>query len=141
MRALGVSVVCDYPAAQAYAAGLVTLAALRTTGVLDQARLRSAFSGLRTTTLFGDFAIDPVSGRQVGHKMLLVQWHRGRKVLIDAEPDPNDGAIEFPSGWRLVLASMRYFRLSRRDRTRASHYREGSKYRDDPDEVDDAEKD
>jgi branched-chain amino acid transport system substrate-binding protein len=134
MRAMGAPV-CDYPAAQAYAAGLLTLTALRDAGALDQARLREAFSGLRTTTLFGDFAIDPVSGRQVGHKMLLVQWHRGRKVLIDAEPNPNDGAIEFPSGWRLVLASMQYFRLSRRER---NHHRQD---RDDTDEVDDDEKD
>ncbi|HEX3409860.1 MAG TPA: amino acid ABC transporter substrate-binding protein [Candidatus Binataceae bacterium] len=104
----------DYPSAQAYAAGLVTLAALRMADSLDHALIRKALANLRTTTLFGDFAIDPSSGRQVGHKMLLVQWHRGRKVLIDAEPDPNQGAIEFPSGWRLVLASMQYFRLSRR---------------------------
>jgi len=134
MRALGAPV-CDYPAAQAYAAGLLTLTALRAAGSLDQAQLRGAFSTLRTTTLFGDFAIDPVSGRQVGHKMLLVQWHRGRKVLIDAEPDPNDGAIEFPSGWRLVLASMQYFRLSRRDRDEHRQDRDGM------DEVDDDEKD
>ena len=138
MRTLGARD-CDYPAAQAYAAGLVTLAALRATGSLDHALLRSALSKLRTTTLFGDFAIDPVSGRQVGHKMLLVQWHRGRKVLIDAEPDPNAGAIEFPSGWRLVLASMQYFRLSRRDgddeHSRARHRG------DETDEIDDDEKD
>ncbi len=130
MRAAGART-CDYPAAQAYAAGLITLAALRETGALDQRNLRSALAKLRTTTLFGDFAIDPVSGRQVGHKMLLVQWHRGRKVLIDAEPNPDDGAIEFPSGWRLVLASMRYFRLS--------HGRH-SPDRDAPDEIDDEKK-
>jgi branched-chain amino acid transport system substrate-binding protein len=106
---------CDYPAAQAYAAGLVTIAALRKAGALDQVRLRNAFSDLRTTTLFGNFAIDPRTGRQIGHEVLLVQWHRGRKVLIDAEPDPNAGAIEFPSGWRMVLASMSYFRLHRED--------------------------
>jgi branched-chain amino acid transport system substrate-binding protein len=128
---------CDYPAAQAYAAGLLTLTALRACGSLDQAQLRSAFSDLRTTTLFGDFAIDPVNGRQVGHKMLLVQWHRGRKVLIDAEPDPNDGAIEFPSGWRLVLASMQYFRLSRRAQ---DYHRQDRQDQDDTDEVDDDEK-
>lgn len=131
MRALGTAG-CDYPAAQAYAAGLVTIATLRNVGALDQARLRSAFSDLRTSTLFGDFAIDPHSGRQVGHKMLLVQWHRGRKVLIDAEPNPDDGAIEFPSGWRLVLASMHYFRLSRRDRRPVGEV---------TDEIDDDEKD
>ena len=127
---------CDYPAAQAYAAGLVTVAALRNAGALvtapasrqtsalvtvrssrpagalDQARLRNAFADLHTTTLFGDFAIDPASGRQLGHQMLLVQWHRGRKVLIDAEPDPDAGAVEFPSGWRMVLTSLNYFRLT-----------------------------
>jgi branched-chain amino acid transport system substrate-binding protein len=133
MRAVG-ALECDYPAAQAYAAGLITLAALRAVGSLDQVQLRGAFSNLRTTTLYGDFAIDPVSGRQIGHKMLLVQWHHGRKVLIDAEPDPNDGAIEFPSGWRLVLASMQYFRLGRK------HSRDGGKL-DDADEIDDDEKD
>ncbi len=114
MQALGAAG-CDYPAAQAYAAGLVTIAALRKVGRLDQEQIRAAFSHLRTTTLFGDFAIDPIGGRQVGHKMLLVQWHRGRKVLIDDEPDPNAGAIEFPSGWRMVLASMHYFGLRRDD--------------------------
>src|SRR5260370_24188090 len=76
--------------------------------------LRAAFSDLRTTTMFGDFSIDLVSGRQLGHQMLLVQWHRGRKVLIDAEPNPDAAAIEFPSRWRMVLASINYFRLTSR---------------------------
>jgi branched-chain amino acid transport system substrate-binding protein len=121
---------CDYPAAQAYAAGLLSIAALRTADSVDQGRLHSAFSDVHTSTLFGDFAIDP-NGRQLGHKMLLVQWHRGRKVLIDAEPDPNAGAIEFPSGWRLVLASMHHFSLSGRDGPGGSEV---------PDEIDDDEK-
>jgi len=134
---------CDYPAAQAYAAGLVTVAALRNagalvtapasrqTGALDQARLRNAFADLHATTLFGDFAIDPASGRQLGHQMLLVQWHRGRKVLIDAEPDPDAGAIEFPSGWRMVLASINYFRLTSHARSTENPHAEL------PDEIDD----
>jgi branched-chain amino acid transport system substrate-binding protein len=114
MHAYDRSAGCDYPAAQAYAAGLLTLAALREAGAINQLRLRAAFSAMRTSTLFGDFAIDPVSGRQVGHRMLLVQWHGGRKVLIDAEPDPNAGALEFPSGWRLMVASLGWARLYRR---------------------------
>ena len=115
MRAHDAAAGCDYPAAQAYAAGLLSLAALRAAGKLDQPRLRAAFSALRTSTMFGDFAIDPVSGRQAGHRMLLVQWHNGRKVLIDAAPDPNAGALEFPSGWRLMAASFGWLRLYRRD--------------------------
>jgi len=113
-RAYGDGDSCDYPAAQAYAAGLLTLAALRAAGSLDQSRLRAAFADLHTSTLFGRFAIDPLNGRQTGHQMVLVQWHRGRKVIIDPDP-PADGHghLQFPTGWRLVLASLRALRLTR----------------------------
>jgi ABC-type branched-subunit amino acid transport system substrate-binding protein len=103
----------DYTAAQAYAAGLVTLAAIRAAASLDQQRLRAAFSDLRTTTFYGDFAIDRVTGRQIAHKMLLVQWHGGRKVIIAPEMHTVAGELEFPSGWRLILASLQSLRLYR----------------------------
>jgi branched-chain amino acid transport system substrate-binding protein len=73
---------CDYPAAQAYAAGLLGCAAIGACDSLDQRRLRDAIGEMRTSTLFGDFAIDRVSGRQIAHRMLLVQWHMGRKEII-----------------------------------------------------------
>ncbi len=104
----------DYPAAQAYAAGLLTMAAIRAAGALEAARIRAAFSDLRTTTFFGDFAIEPDSGRQIGHKMLLMQWHAGRKVIIHPEPELRTGELEFPSGWRLLLASLQMLRIKRR---------------------------
>jgi branched-chain amino acid transport system substrate-binding protein len=97
---------CDYPAAQIYAAGLLTAAAVRGLDTLDQTRLRAAFSELRTSTLFGDFAIDRVSGRQIGHKVLLVQWHAGQKVIIHPDAHAEVGSMEFPTGWRLMLASL-----------------------------------
>ena len=97
---------CDYPAAQAYAAGLILVAALKQCTSLDHTQLRAALSDLRTTTLFGDFAIDRVSGRQIGHKTLLVQWHGDRKVIIDPEVHAALGALEIPSGWRLILGSI-----------------------------------
>jgi len=97
---------CDYPAAQAYAGGLIALAALRECASLDHNALRTVCGDLRTTTLFGDYAIDRVSGRQIGHKMLLVQWHEGRKVTIDPEVHADLGALEIPSGWRLILGSI-----------------------------------
>jgi branched-chain amino acid transport system substrate-binding protein len=97
---------CDYPAAQIYAAGLLSAAALTACGSVGQENLRAAFSDLRTTTLFGDFAIDRVTGRQIGHKVLLVQWHGGEKVVIHPDAHADPGALEFPSGWRLVLASL-----------------------------------
>jgi branched-chain amino acid transport system substrate-binding protein len=113
MREHRPDVVCDYPAAQAYAAGLLTAAALKNAESLDQNRLRAAFSDLRTSTLFGGFAIDRITGRQVGHQMLLVQWHGGRKVIIEPEPRLDVGALEFPSGWRLLMSSFQLFKMSR----------------------------
>lgn len=115
MRNAGAVESPDYPAAQIYAAGLLTAAALASAASLDDNDLRAAFSDLRTTTMFGDFSIDRVAGRQIGHKMLLVQWHRGRKVIIQPEAHTDTGSLDFPSGWRLLLAGVDLLRLSRRD--------------------------
>ncbi len=103
---------CDYPAAQAYAAALLGCAAIREAGApLDHRRIRDALGAMRTSTLYGDFAIDRVSGRQLAHQVLLVQWHMGRKVIIHPESHSELGAMEFPSGWRLILASMHSLKL------------------------------
>jgi len=72
-----------------------------------------AFSDLHTTTFFGDFAIERENGQQVGHRMVLVQWHGGRKVIIHPEPDLRTGELEFPSGWRLLLTSLQMLRMKR----------------------------
>jgi branched-chain amino acid transport system substrate-binding protein len=82
----------DYPAAQAYAAGVVAHRCVEDAGSLDQAALRAAARRCRVTTFYGDFAIDPATGRQNGHSMLVVQWQRARKVIVwppqFAEADP-----------------------------------------------------
>ena len=115
MRARSPNIACDYPAAQAYAAALVTKAALESAQSLDTVKIREAFSDLHTTTFFGDFAIDRVTGRQIGHRMLLVQWHGGQKVVIDPDAHVEAGTLEVPSGWQLLLASFQRFKLTRRD--------------------------
>jgi branched-chain amino acid transport system substrate-binding protein len=103
----------DYIGAQAYAAGLLASAALDAVGGLEQDRIRAAFSDLRTSTLFGNFAIDPRTGRQVGHQMTLVQWHGGRKIIIAPESHEDAGSLEFPSGWRILLAGLDMLKLNR----------------------------
>jgi branched-chain amino acid transport system substrate-binding protein len=105
----------DYPAAQAYAAGLLTVAALRAADSLESARIRAAFSHLRTSTLFGEFAIEPATGAQIAHQMLVVQWHQGRKVIIQPEPNCVMGELEFPPGWRLLLGSLHSVLMRWRD--------------------------
>jgi len=113
MRSQGANGSCDYPAAQAYAAGLLSIEALRMVGRVDQQGMRAAFGDLRTTTLFGDFAIDRVTGKQFGHKVLLVQWHDSEKVVIHPAAHTEVGLLELPSGWQILLASLQALRLKR----------------------------
>jgi len=112
MHAAAPDASCDYPAAQIYAAGLLTGAALTAAGALEQERLRAAFGDLRTSTFYGEFALDRVTGRQIGHKVLLVQWHQGEKFIIHPDSHADLGALELPAGWRLILASFRGIRLT-----------------------------
>ena len=110
MRALGQGDP-NYPAACAYAAALIGCAAARAADSLDQNRMRAALGDLRTSTMLGDFAIDRVTGRQLAHHPILVQWHLGRRVIVDPVHHADRGEIEFPSGWRLILSSFRPVRV------------------------------
>jgi branched-chain amino acid transport system substrate-binding protein len=71
-----------YPAAQAFAAGLVAARCLREAGRGDDASLRAAADRLDCTTLFGRFRLDPATGRQVGHQVLTVQWQDGTRRVV-----------------------------------------------------------
>ena len=72
----------DYPMVQAYAGGLVAQRCLEIAGTLDQHALRQVASTLDFTTFYGRYRIDPGTGRQLGHRMPVVQWQGGRKVVI-----------------------------------------------------------
>jgi branched-chain amino acid transport system substrate-binding protein len=71
----------DYPAAQAYAACLIAQCCLEEAGADDESLWRAACA-LDCSTFFGRFHIDPKTGLQVGHEMVLVQWRRGRKLVV-----------------------------------------------------------
>jgi branched-chain amino acid transport system substrate-binding protein len=72
----------DYPAAQAYAAGLVIERCVETAGTLDPRRLRGVAGQLDFTTFYGRFRIDPATGRQVGHEPVVVQWQPDGKRVV-----------------------------------------------------------
>ena len=72
----------DYPMAQAYAGGLVAQRCIETAGTLEQHALRQVASSLDFTTFYGRYRIDPRTGRQLGHRMPVVQWQGGRKVVV-----------------------------------------------------------
>jgi len=75
----------DYPAAQAYAACLIAQRCLEEAGADDESLWRAACA-LDCETFFGRFHIDPATGLQVGHEMVLVQWRRGRKLVVWPPP-------------------------------------------------------
>ena len=73
----------EYPAAQAFATGLILgECRRRCAGSLDDRALLGAARALQTTTFYGGFRLDPSTGRQVGHRIRLVQWRDGRKREI-----------------------------------------------------------
>ena len=72
----------DYPMAQAYATGVVVQKCLEETGSADSQALREAASKLEFSTFYGRFKIDAETGRQTGREVLLVQWQKGRKVIV-----------------------------------------------------------
>jgi ABC-type branched-subunit amino acid transport system substrate-binding protein len=68
----------DYVAAQAYAAALVAAHCLE---LAPDAPFAAAHR-LTTTTFFGRFELDPASGLQRGHRLAVVRWRRGKRVLL-----------------------------------------------------------
>ena len=72
----------DYPAAQAYAACLIALRCLEGAGSAKDEALWQAACSLDCTTFFGRFKMDPLTGLQVVHEMVWVQWQHGRKAVV-----------------------------------------------------------
>lgn len=83
----------DYPMAQSFAAGLVAQRCLEEAGTLEQGLLWRAAGNLDFHTFFGRFKINPESGMQIGRSVNLVQWQRGKKVVI-WPPEQAQGKLE-----------------------------------------------
>lgn len=67
----------SYHGASAAAALLLLVKAIEIAQSLDQDAVREAFNKMELTTFFGEFKIDPQTGYQLGHKMVLGQWQGG----------------------------------------------------------------
>jgi branched-chain amino acid transport system substrate-binding protein len=72
----------DYPAAQAYAAGLLLQRCVMLAGTCVDADLRASADGMSCRTFYGDFRVDPQTGVQVGHETVLVQWQGVEKKVV-----------------------------------------------------------
>jgi branched-chain amino acid transport system substrate-binding protein len=71
-----------YVAAQAYAIGVVVAECIEQAGTLEDDALLRVACGLDTTTMYGGFRLDAASLRQVGHRVLLVEWRAGRRTHL-----------------------------------------------------------
>jgi branched-chain amino acid transport system substrate-binding protein len=88
----------DYPMVQAYAAGVVAQKCVEEAGVLDQSALRKTAAKLDFSTFYGRFKIDLQTGRQIGRSVVLIQWQRGRKVVV-WPPEQRQCRLVYP--WRV----------------------------------------
>jgi branched-chain amino acid transport system substrate-binding protein len=70
----------DYHSASNYAAGQVLEAAVKQVGSLDQDKLAAAIAKLKLDTVYGRFEID--QSIQVGYTSALLQWQKGKQVLV-----------------------------------------------------------
>jgi hypothetical protein len=75
----------DYPAVQAAAGAILATHCAELAGSTNRGELWAAAGELETSTLFGDFKIDPRSGAQVLHQTVLVHW-TGRKLEPASAP-------------------------------------------------------
>jgi branched-chain amino acid transport system substrate-binding protein len=72
----------DYIAAGSFATGLVLTECIRRAASLDDEKLRSTASDLDCNTFYGRFRIDSRTGIQTGHRVLLIRWQGGYKVVL-----------------------------------------------------------
>ena len=84
-----------YPAAQAFAAGVIASRCLREAGTAEDATLLAAACALHCTTMFGRFRLDPRSRQQVGHQVLTVQWQDGARRVI-WPPEQAQAPLRYP---------------------------------------------
>jgi branched-chain amino acid transport system substrate-binding protein len=71
----------SYHAAAAYAGCQIVVEAARRAGGFEAERLREELLRLRTTTVFGEYAVDE-RGFQIAHRIVMIQWQDGKPVVV-----------------------------------------------------------
>lgn len=72
----------EYHAADAIAAILVYVKAIEKANSLDVDKVRAAMNELHFYPFYGEWQIEPETGKQIGHKMVLIQWQSNKKVIV-----------------------------------------------------------
>jgi len=71
----------SYHSAAGYAGCMIYVEGVKRAGSIDADKVRDALLKLDMKTMFGEYKVDQ-DGFQVAHKMVLFQWHEGRKLTV-----------------------------------------------------------
>jgi branched-chain amino acid transport system substrate-binding protein len=71
----------SYHSAAGYAGCELYGEGVKRAGTLDADKVRDALLALKTRTMFGDYQVDK-DGFQTAHKMVLLQWQEGKRVVV-----------------------------------------------------------
>jgi branched-chain amino acid transport system substrate-binding protein len=85
----------SYHTAAGYAGCLTYVEAAKRAGTLDADKVRDELLKLKTRTAFGDYAVE-ADGFQVAHKMVMLQWQDGKRVVVWPDELAN-GKPRFPT--------------------------------------------
>jgi branched-chain amino acid transport system substrate-binding protein len=85
----------SYHSAAGYAGCLLYADAVKKAGSLDADRVREQLLKMETRTAFGDYKVEP-DGFQVAHKMVMLQWQDGKRVIVWPD-DLSNGKPRYPT--------------------------------------------
>lgn len=72
----------DYHGIEATAAMFSYALGIEAAQSLDTDKVRASMGKLHFVSAYGDWGIDPKSGKQVAHKSVLIQWQKGKKEIV-----------------------------------------------------------
>ena len=86
----------EYTAATGFQQGLVIQRAMELSkDPLNSDAIRKTAGELDMTTFYGRYKVDPVTGWQTGHKMGVIQWQNGQKIVV-WPPEANPKELWYP---------------------------------------------
>jgi branched-chain amino acid transport system substrate-binding protein len=85
----------SYQTAQGYGSCQILLDAIRQAGSIEAEKVRSVILAMDVYTVFGRFKVDS-DGVQIAHRMLVLQWQDGKKVIVWPE-ELAPGKPRFPT--------------------------------------------
>jgi branched-chain amino acid transport system substrate-binding protein len=85
----------SYHSAAGYAGCLLYADAVKKAGSLDADKVREQLLKMETRTAFGDYKVEP-DGFQVSHKMVMLQWQDGKRVIVWPD-DLSNGKPRYPT--------------------------------------------